>query len=249
MALYDLYPDLFPKGLGYNSVTAGLSLLAYTLPTLLFPPLGEYLAIRYKPGVAIPFGLFTIGLGFILMKLGSSIDQASWLTMFPGCLIAGIGLGLTNTPVTNTTTSSVPTTRVGMASGIDMSARLISLAVNIASMGFVLVNGVLGSLKTALPGSVHSPQLRSLAEEIAAGNLSSFDQGFPEEMLGSRQIIHAALVHGFGSVMLYGGVCVWVLAAASFITFGARPVTRSPDRGVDKELLGCSEGGRFADSK
>jgi hypothetical protein len=50
--------------------------------------------------------------------------------MLPGCLLAGIGLGLTNTPVTNTTTGSVPANRAGMASGIDMSARLITLAIN-----------------------------------------------------------------------------------------------------------------------
>jgi EmrB/QacA subfamily drug resistance transporter len=97
-------PIYFQKGLGYSSVTAGLALLAYTLPSLVVPPLGERLAIRYGPRVAIPFGLFTIGLGFVSMKLGSSVAQAIWLTMLPGCLLAGIGLGLTNTPVTNTTT-------------------------------------------------------------------------------------------------------------------------------------------------
>ncbi|MBV8277281.1 MAG: MFS transporter [Verrucomicrobia bacterium] len=220
-------PIYFQKGLGYNSVTAGLSLLAYTLPTLVVPPLGERLAIRYGPRFAIPLGLFTIGLGFIFMKLGSSVDQASWLTMLPGCLVAGIGLGLTNTPVTNTTTGAVPTTRAGMASGIDMSARLISLAVNIALMGFVLVSGILGYLKGALPATVHLPQLHSLAEKIAAGEVMSPDHTFPGITLASEGTTHAALVHGFGLVMLYGGVGVWVLAATSFITFRARKPTRS----------------------
>jgi EmrB/QacA subfamily drug resistance transporter len=234
-------PIYFQKGLGYSSVTAGLSLLAYTLPTLVFPPLGEYLAMRYRPGVAIPFGLFVIGLGFVLMNLGSGIDQASWLTMLPGCLIAGIGLGLTNTPVTNTTTSSVSATRVGMASGIDMSARLISLAVNIALMGFALVNGILGYLKSVLPRSVQSSQLHSLAERIAVGDLT-FDQTFPENISRSREIIHAALTHGFGLVMLYGGVCAWTLAAASFLTFGARRVTHQREDQRQKEALSCSRG-------
>lgn len=220
-------PIYFQKGLGYNSVTAGLSLLAYTLPTLVVPPLGEHLSARFRPRVAIPFGLFTIGLGFICMKLGSSVDQASWLTMFPGCVLAGIGLGLTNTPVTNTTTGSVPRTRSGMASGIDMSARLTSLAVNIALMGFVLVSGILAYLKGALPGSLH-PQLHSLAEKIAAGDVVLLDHTFPGASEGTA---HAALVHGFGLVMLYGGVGVWVLALASFITFRARkPTCSEPDK-------------------
>src|SRR6185437_3735835 len=115
-------------------------------------------------GLVIPTGLFTIGLGFILMKFGSAATQASWLTMAPGCVLAGVGLGLTNTPVTNTTTGSVPSDRAGMASGIDMSARMISLAVNIAIMGFILVSGVLAHLESALPATLDATYLRSLAE-------------------------------------------------------------------------------------
>ncbi|MDA4637227.1 MFS transporter, partial [Escherichia coli] len=141
-------PIYFQSGLGYDIVAAGLSLLAYTLPTLVTPPLAERLSLRYRPGIVIPLGLFTIGLGFMLMRFGSSVDHASWLTMLPGCLLAGIGLGLTNTPVTNTTTGSVSSTRAGMASGIDMSARLITLAINIALMGFILLEGTLSYLKS-----------------------------------------------------------------------------------------------------
>jgi EmrB/QacA subfamily drug resistance transporter len=218
-------PIYFQKGLGYGSVTAGLSLLAYTLPALVVPPLGERLAIRHGPGVAIPFGLFTIGLGFISMKLGSSVDQPSWLTMLPGCLLAGTGLGLTNTPVSNTTTGSVPGARAGMASGIDMSARLISLAVNIALMGFVLVGGILAYLKGALPGSFLPTQLDSVAEKIAAGDVVLLDHTFPGASAG---LAHAALVHGFSLVMLYGGVGVWLLAAGSFITFRVRKPNCAP---------------------
>jgi len=68
-------------GLGYDSVSAGLALLAYTLPTLVMPRFAERLALRYQPNIVIPAGLVTIGAGFILMKLGSAAAQPSWLTM------------------------------------------------------------------------------------------------------------------------------------------------------------------------
>src|SRR5262249_8391565 len=105
----------------------------------------------------------------LLMKIGSGMPHASWMTMLPGCLVAGIGLGLTNTPVTNTTTGSVSSDRAGMASGIDMSARMVSLAINIALMGFILSSRVLARLEELLPSSVGSPSLRRLAESVAAG--------------------------------------------------------------------------------
>ncbi|MDQ0348643.1 MFS transporter [Ancylobacter vacuolatus] len=207
-------PIWFQAGLGYHSVAAGLGLLAYTLPALVVPPFAERLSLRHQPRLVIPAGLFTIGLGFMLMKLGSSAGNSNWLTMLPGCILAGVGLGLTNTPVTNTTTGAVPAARSGMASGIDMSARMISLAINIPIMGFILVEGVLSSLRKSLPIDTDAPSLRSLAETIAAGTAASSEQGV------SDAIVHQALADGFGEVMLYGGVSVWLLAAASFMVFG-----------------------------
>ncbi|NTB95132.1 MFS transporter [Agrobacterium tumefaciens] len=207
-------PIWFQAGLGYDSVTAGLGLLAYTLPALVMPPLAERLSLRYQPRLVIPAGLFTIGLGFMLMKLGSGIENASWLTMLPGCILAGIGLGLTNTPVTNTTTGAVSPARSGMASGIDMSARMISLAINIPIMGFILVEGVRASLRANLPSGADVHELQSLAEKIAAGTAGASAQGVSEEL------VHRALADGFGLVMLYAGISVWLLAAISFMIFG-----------------------------
>jgi hypothetical protein len=208
-------PIWFQAGLGYDSVAAGLALLAYTLPTLAMPPLAERLSLRYHPGLVIPAGLFTIGAGFMLMKLGSIAAQPDWLTMLPGCLVAGIGLGLTNTPVTNTTTGAVASDRAGMASGIDVSARMVSLAINIAVMGFILASGVLARLRDALPASVDAAQLWRVAERIAAGNPVSIP-GLSESM------IHEALAQGFGWVMVYGGLGVWTLAGVSLVIFNAR---------------------------
>lgn len=220
-------PIYFQSGLGYGVVASGLSLLAYTLPTLVIPPLAERLTLRYQPRMVIPAGLFTIGLGFVLMRLGSSADHASWLTMLPGCLLAGIGLGLTNTPVTNTTTGSVPTARAGMASGIDLSARLITLAINIALMGFLLLEGIFSHLERVVQGSVATAPLRAIAANIAAGSLTPEGAALPNASAMSDSfthissaVAHAALVHGFGWVMLYGGIGAWILAVASFVTFG-----------------------------
>jgi hypothetical protein len=216
---------------------AGSALLAYTLPTLVLPPLAERLSLRYRPGVVIPVGLFVIGLGFMAMRYGSGMAHAGWMTMLPGCLLAGIGLGLTNTPVTNTTTGSVASSRAGMASGMDMSARLITLAINIALMGFILLEGIHSHLRGALSASLDAMQLRALAEKIAAGNFASLAEGFPalSQADPSGAIVHAALVNSFGLVMLYGGVGVWVLAGISLLIFGSgKPVARSSSLNTER---------------
>ncbi|MGG4775926.1 MFS transporter [Paenalcaligenes sp. Me52] len=212
-------PIYFHVGLGYDSVQTGMALLAYTLPTLFIPPVAERLSLKYQPGVVIPLGLSTIGLGFVLMKIGSISAQPGWWIL-PGCVLAGIGLGLTNTTATNTITAAVSADRAGMASGADTSGRMISLAFNIAVMGLVLVEGIRAYLVETLY-VVDSDETRFLAEKIAAGDVTAVEQN--AELLAHisapLDAVHAALIYGFGWVMTYGALSVLALAALSVMVF------------------------------
>lgn len=210
-------PIFFRSALGYDNVAAGLALLAYTLPALVVPPFGERILLRFGGGIAIPLSLFVIGFGFMLMWAGSGAAHVTWPTLAPGCLLAGVGLGLTNTPVTNVTAASVSSARAGMASGIDMNARMISLAIDIALMGFILIAGISAWLRSALPGALDPGRLQELAQQIAGGAARASD--IPELTLlpAAETALQEALVHGFRLVMLYGGISVWLLALASFV--------------------------------
>ncbi|WP_431888280.1 MFS transporter [Pectobacterium colocasium] len=201
-------PVYYQSGLGYSSLATGLALLAYTLPTLLMPPLGEKLVVRFGAARVIPIGLFTIGTGFMLMTFAA----AHHLSLLPGALLAGAALGLINTPVTNTTTGSVSGDRAGMASGIDISARLITLSINIALMGNLLVAGIAESLK-----GVVSEGIDTLAERIAGGG---------EVSTLATEVASRALTEGFGSILLYGAGGVWVLALMSHLLFNFKFAVR-----------------------
>ncbi len=209
------FPIYFQHGLGYDVVTTGSCLLAYTIPTLIVPPLAERLILKFRSGIIIPAGMFTIGLGFFMMKYSMALEHAGWITILPGCVMSGIGLGLTNTPATNTTTSSLPTNMAGMASGIDMSARLITLAINIALMGLLLVAGIFSYLHAALPETAHTSQLPILSEKIAAGKtISVLPVGsFPKD---THTLVRAALINGFEWVALYAAIAAWSLGLTSF---------------------------------
>ncbi|WP_342612401.1 MFS transporter [Burkholderia ambifaria] len=223
------FPIYLQAVLGYSSVGAGLTVLAYTLPTIVVPPVAERLLLKRGPNFVIPVGLFTIAAGFLLFHLVVTTGHASWITLLPGCVVAGIGLGLTNTPVTNTATGSLPPERAGMASGMEFSARMISLAINIAIMGFVLVNGVSVGLAGALPAGT---DIRHLVDAVSAGSFAAADAGgIP--IVTAR----AALILGFGWVTLYGTLAPLVLGFAAAIVFGRKkpaPVQKTDERfGVD----------------
>lgn len=218
-------PVYFHVGLGYSNTETGLALLAYTLPTLFIPPLAERLALRYQPGIVIPAGLLTIGLGFMLMKFASASAVPGWLIL-PGCIVAGIGLGLTNTTVTNAITASVPTERAGMASGADTSARMISLAFNIALMGFILVNGIMTSLHEKF-GVTTGDTLRQLAEKVAAGDITIVERSgaLLAHLPAAGDAVNVSLIDGFGWVMTYGAVSAGLLAMGSFLIMAGGSVT------------------------
>ncbi|HQC94608.1 MAG TPA: MFS transporter [Aquabacterium sp.] len=211
-------PLYFTAGMGWDISRTGLALLVYTVPFLVMPPIAQWLLLRYQARIVIPSGLFTIGLGFMLMQVGSGFSEWGGWTVLPGALLAGIGLGLTTTPATNMTTSAVPAQRAGMASGMDASARLITLALNIAAMGGVLVVGIASALPTALGQGVPSAQLRSMAEQLAGGNLAGVQQQL-SALAGADAAgvaLQASVTQGFGVVMLYGGIAAWLTAAASW---------------------------------
>ncbi|RST45835.1 MFS transporter [Variovorax sp. DXTD-1] len=221
-------PIYFQSALGHNLMRAGWALLAYTLPTLLVPPLAERLALRHGAERVIPGGLGLMALAFLLMAAGNARGSDAWV--IAACLVAGIGLGLTNSPVTNTSTGAVSAARAGMASGIDFSARLITLALNIALMGFVLVSGIARHLGEAGLRAGAS-ELLQLAQSVAAGKLDIVPGA------AGPALAQAALRHGFGDAMLYAGIGVGLLALASHAFFrrGRRSVGLVPVR-ADADL-------------
>ena len=103
-----------------------------------------------------------------------------------------------------------------------MSARLITLAVNIALMGFLLVERIASTLQSAAWGSVDVARLRSAAEILASGHSGS---GAGVEGLETLPdfLVRQSLADGFGLVMLYGGIGAWILAGLSFILFRPAP--------------------------
>ncbi|WP_319451189.1 MULTISPECIES: MFS transporter [unclassified Mycobacterium] len=228
-------PIYLERGLDLSVIGAGAVLLGYTLPTLILPPAAERLALHFGAARTIPLGLSVIGGGLLLLFLGTSVTVASWATVLPGLLIAGIGLGLTNTPVTNTTTGSVPPSRSGMASGIDMTARLTCLAINIAVMGALFAEGIASSLRTALPDASDA-SIDDLAEQVADGAAPmSFQEAISKPFGGAAfdDLAAAAVTHGFATATLYGAAAVTVLAIASRTVFGRpTPAPASPEHGL-----------------
>lgn len=101
-----------------------------------------------------------------------------------------------------------------MASGMEVSTRMISLAINIAVMEFILVKGILANLSEVLPQKVLA---FGLVDLVAAGNFVAAEaEGI------STYVARNALIHGFGWVMLYGAMAPMILGIIAVFVFGKK---------------------------
>ncbi|WP_417560556.1 MFS transporter [Marinomonas sp.] len=208
------FPIYLQSVLGYDGIVAGLTVLTLTLPTIIAPPYAEKILIKQGPKFLISLGLMCISAGFFLLWMATSSSEASWLTLMPGCILAGIGLGLTNTPVTNTATGALPAERAGMASGMEFSTRMICLSLNIALMGMILGNGIASRLFDSLPKTLSTTQLIEMTNSLAAGHLNIL------ESYGiTIEIAQNILMEGFSSIILYAATTTAIICFIAFITF------------------------------
>jgi len=108
---------------------------------------------------------------------------------------------------------------------MDVSARLITLAVNIAVMGLVLVAGILSALDTALGPAPEAARLRAVAEQLAGGDVVGARGALAalDATAAKDAVLHTAVTRGFGWVLLYGALGALLTAAFSLAVLTSRP--------------------------
>jgi MFS family permease len=100
------------------------------------PMMGK-LAVRLGPRIPLTAGPVIVGAGLILATRIAS-GQAYWTDVFPGILVASIGMTLAVAPLTSTVLSAVGKHQTGLASGFNSAVARIGGLVAVALLGAVL---------------------------------------------------------------------------------------------------------------
>ena len=129
-----VYLSLFLQGAQhYDAIQAGLVYLPTILPFMVISPVAGRLLTRL-PGALLPtLGLVLIAFGLLLL-VGVD-DDAGLLDVALAMAIAGIGTGLTVTPLTQIALNQVPTERSGMASGVLQTFRPVGVTIGVTVLG------------------------------------------------------------------------------------------------------------------
>lgn len=208
--------------LGLSALRSAVAVLPMALVMLPISALAPKIASRIGSRNTMLLGMGIFLLGLVLLALRASVD-GGYMSIFPGLMAFGLGLGLTMTPATVAITETLPIEKQGVASALNDTSREVGGAIGVALLGSILSAGYRSSVEKNLTG-VSERTVEIVGEGIGSAFAAAADAG-PQ----AAAIIEAAqyaLVDGWRSSM---GAAI-ALAAAVFVYL----IFRGPENCANK---------------
>ncbi|MEV6757550.1 MFS transporter [Streptomyces sp. NPDC051214] len=145
-----LFP-FFQAVLGGSGLLSTLALMPMAVLMMAASGLALKLATRIGARSTMAAGILLAGAGLALMALFVSVD-GGYLSVLPGMLAMGTGMGLSMTPSTEAITTSLPREHQGVASALNDVTREFGTALGVALLGALLSAGYRGAIDDRLDG-------------------------------------------------------------------------------------------------
>jgi EmrB/QacA subfamily drug resistance transporter len=217
-----LFP-FFQAVLGWSGLLSTLALMPMAVLMMMTSGLAPRLAARIGPRATMATGILLAGAGLALMAAIVSVD-GGYLSVLPGMLAMGIGMGLSMTPSTEAITSALPQERQGVASALNDVTREFGTALGVALLGALLSSGYRNAIDSQLAGVPQGPA--DTAREGVANALDIANQAGPH----AQALIRAAqesFVDGWQQAM-WAGVAVMAALFLYVLARGPQHPTRTP---------------------
>jgi EmrB/QacA subfamily drug resistance transporter len=217
-----LFP-FFQAVLGWSGLLSTLALMPMAVLMMMTSGLAPRLAARIGPRATMATGILLAGAGLALMAAIVSVD-GGYLSVLPGMLAMGIGMGLSMTPSTEAITSALPQERQGVASALNDVTREFGTALGVALLGELLSSGYRNAIDSQLAGVPQGPA--DTAREGVANALDIANQAGPH----AQALIRAAqesFVDGWQQAM-WAGVAVMAALFLYVLARGPQHPTRTP---------------------
>jgi EmrB/QacA subfamily drug resistance transporter len=194
--------------LGWSGLLSTLALMPMAVLMMVAAVVSPKLAARIGARSTMVTGIGLGGVGLVLMAVFVTVDNG-YLSILPGMLAMGFGMGLAMTPSTEAITASLPTERQGVASALNDVTREFGTALGVAMIGALLSAGYRTAIDDEL-GGIPDDAADTAREGIANAVEAAAGAGSHQDAL-----LHAAqqsFVDGWQQAM-------WVGAAVTGVTF------------------------------
>lgn len=206
-----LYP-FFQMVLGWSGLLATLGLMPMALLMMVSSGLAPKLSARYGLRITMLIGIATGSAGLAVI---ASIVSATggYLTILPGMLLMGLGMGLSMTPSTEMITSSLPQEEQGVASALNDVTREFGTALGVALLGAVFTSGYsqgMSEVLATLPANV------AVLSEGGLANVLQITTDLYPDADGLIQTAKETFLQSWKGAMWAGSVVMVILFVFSF---------------------------------
>jgi EmrB/QacA subfamily drug resistance transporter len=209
-----LYP-YFQAVLGWSGLVSTFALMPILVPMVASSSLAPRLAARIGARPTMATGLLLGGAGLALMAILVSVD-GGYLSVLPGMVAMGLGMGLSMTPSTEAITSSLPREQQGVASALNDIAREFGNALGVALLGAVLTAGYSNAINSHLEGV--PVDAADTARKGIASALAIANEAYPYSKALFRSA-QESFVHGWRQAM-WAGVIVMTIVLVYVLVRG-----------------------------
>jgi EmrB/QacA subfamily drug resistance transporter len=152
--------------LGFSPIRAGLTMTPMSVSIMIAAPFAGRFTDRIGARWILVTGLALMSGGILFMISRIDLDT-TWMTLAPALIIAGIGMGMTFSPMTAAAMGEVPQRIAGSASGVLNTSRNLGQVLGIAVLGSVLQSRIGVHMADELSNTTLSPALQSQVTELA----------------------------------------------------------------------------------
>jgi DHA2 family multidrug resistance protein-like MFS transporter len=206
--------------LGYSTLEAGVAVIPMAISMVIFSPVAGRMVLRLGSRATLLAGFAAVILGLIVMLVGWG-EETAYAVIALAYVLVGAGAGLAMTPASRALTSSVPVTKVGMASGTTDLQRDLGGAIMQAVLGSLLTAGYAMSMAKAIGASPDADRVSDQTQNslrLSYSSAEAVSQQFPEYasqiiasaresfLAGANWAYLAAIV-----ASLIGAAIVWIL--------------------------------------
>ncbi len=223
--------------LGYSTISAGASVLPAAFFMVIVAPHSATLVNRIGSRFTLLVGYVFVFLGFLTMLLLWKEGSAYWEVAL-GYAFVGIGVGFAQTPAAHSLTSSVPATRLGMASGTADLQRDLGGALMQSIFGALLTAGYAAAFTKEIGSSPQAQQISAATQSQLTksfGSAADLAQQYPSHASTIISAARSAFLQGDQWAYAAGLIAVLIGAAIVFFKFPATPRERELEEQYRRE--------------
>lgn len=135
--------------LGWSALHSAAGILPMVVVMMPMSTVAPQIAKRIGSRRTISIGLAAFTAGLVTLALWASVE-GGYLSVLPGIILFGLGLGFAMTPSTTVITETLPADKQGVASALNDTTRELGSAIGVALLGSVFSAGFRAAMKPAV---------------------------------------------------------------------------------------------------